>query len=361
MITPSRLTSILRRGLDDLRAIREVVETGRDQQQQASAQLVRLRKQQARTEKQLVEVTSQLQQLRQHVTVEHNLTRRELYTARNTLALQHEVVATNHAAFGPYRDAYLGRDVVVLASGPSLTHYEPIPGALHIGVNSLINQSRIPLDFYFAHDFGGKGGRPSIVAQFDEGKVPQGCRLFFGLKASMPNGGIEASQSLAARVGATRYFVSPSPSRIIHSDIRFHPLADFFTITFAALHFALFTNPARLHLVGCDASFFGHFDGSPQPEAEEQVRTFLAHRLTGYRRMRDFARTFYPETEIVSHNPVNLAGMFVDEHTPGATYRTSDHQPSLAAADFADEAIASFVEQHIDEIKRGAHFPMVVP
>jgi hypothetical protein len=357
VISPTRYKAAAAEALASLREIKALTKKLRLTQTRMRKQNARILAQQDRLREQISSVGKQLADLRGLVAVEHVRTRKELLTTREALELQHEIVATNEAAFGPYRDAFRGRDVVVVASGPTLAHYEPIPGAVHIGVNSVISHPEIPLDFYFAHDFGGGGGVPRVLAQFEDGKVPQGCKLFFGLKATTPNGTIEASQSVTARVGATRYFASPSPSRNIHHDIRFHPLADFFTIVFSALNFALFTNARRIYLVGCDASYFGHFDGTPQPETDEQVRSYLTHRLVGYRRMREFARTFYPETEIVSVNPVNLAGLFTDEIMPDAEYRTSAHQKALAAADFSDEAIATFVDLHIDEAK-DRHLPI---
>jgi hypothetical protein len=161
---------------------------------------------------------------------------------------------------------------------------------------------------------------------------------------------MEASQSLAARIGATRYFVDPSPSSAIQYDIRFNPLADFFTVVFPALHFALFTNPRRIYLAGCDTSYFGYADGSEQTRKTGAIRSQMTHRIDGYRRMRDFAAHVFPETEIISINPVTLAGLFSDQVTPGAEYRMSTAQPALAASAFDREAIATYVEAHIDEI-----------
>jgi hypothetical protein len=280
--------------------------------------------------------------------------RTDLRKLPQEVGLRHEIAAVNFAAFDRYRDAFQGRDVVLVASGPTLAHYEPIEGAIHIGVNSVITDSRIPLDFGFAqdfYDFHGDGSILPTAALFDT--VRTGCTYFFGVLARPRRYQlIEASQSMTARVGATRYFFDPSPSTAVQYDIRFNPLADFYTVVFPALHFALFTNPRRIYLVGCDTTYFGHFDGTPQSGTGDQIRPHLTHRLAGYRTMREFARRVFPETEIVSINPVTLAGLFSDRFTPGAEYRTSSAQPALAAADFAPEAIAAFVEAHIAEIRR---------
>ena len=282
---------------------------------------------------------------------EQNRVRAEIRTLREEVVLRQEIAAVNFAAFDRYKDAYQGRDVVVVASGPTLAHYEPIEGAIHIGVNSVIADARIPLDFGFAQDFHKNGRSVQNGAMF--GAARANCRYFFGVVAHRRRYlMIEASQSLTARVGATRYFVDISPSSAVAYDIRFNPLADFFSVVFPALHFALFTNPRRIYLAGCDATYFGHFDGSPQPGTSDEIRPHLTHRIAGYRKMRDFARRVFPETEIISLNPVALTGMFTDQFTPGVEYQKSAAQPALAAADFSPEAIAAYVEAHIEELRR---------
>ena len=267
------------------------------------------------------------------------------------LVLRPEIGAVNFAAFNPYQDAFQGRDIVLVASGPTLVHYEPIAGAIHIGVNTVVADARIPLDFAFAQDFHQHGRALHSAALFESARAD--CTYFFGVVAHPQRyQWMEASQSITARFGATRYFVDASPSSTVEYDIRFNPLADFFTVVFPALHFALFTNPSRIYLAGCDTTYFGHFDGTPQPGTSSQIRSHLTHRIAGYRMMREFARRVFPETEIVSINPVTLAGLFSDQFTPGVEYRRSAGQPALAAADFGPDAIAAYVEAHIDEIRR---------
>ena len=275
----------------------------------------------------------------------------QLVRLQDAIVTQHEIVATNTAAFDDYKGAFQGRDVVIVASGPTLDYYEPIPDAIHIGVNAVIGSDRIPHDIHFAQDFGGGGGLERVLRLYDNGRVPKECKLFLGLVARTPYRGIEASESFAMRLGATRYFKEIAPSQAIYRDIRFHPLMDFYTVVFSALHFALFTTPRRIYLVGCDTSYFGHFDGSPQRETDEQVRKYLTNRLQGYRRAREFARTWYTETEIISVNPVNLAGLFADTFTTDADYRRSQHHAPLVEGDYSDEAIRDFVEQHIVEVR----------
>ena len=37
--------------------------------------------------------------------------------------------------------------------------------------------------------------------------------------------------------------------------------------------------------------------------------------IDGWKRMKEFAETYYPDTEIISINPVGLKGVFKDEFT----------------------------------------------
>ena len=89
-------------------------------------------------------------------------------------------------------------------------------------------------------------------------------------------------------------------------DISTQPLADFSSVVFAALQFALWTNPSKIYLVGCDCTLGGHFyeDG-----ACLGVNMELYH---GYECIKKFAQAYYPDTEIVSINPIGLKGLFND-------------------------------------------------
>ena len=84
-------------------------------------------------------------------------------------------------------------------------------------------------------------------------------------------------------------------------------MASFFSIVFPALHFAL---------VGCDVTENGHF----YDQNEVKVGLVKPHLATGfvkvgYARMKMFARQYYPETKIISVNPVGLRGLFEDIYT----------------------------------------------
>jgi hypothetical protein len=261
---------------------------------------------------------------------------------RANQSLANEISATNTEAFGEYRGCHKGRTVVVAGSGPSLNWYRPIEGCIHIGVNSAFLHGGLELDYYFTQDH-----------RFDDlGYIKHleglDCEVFFGLCAQIPLLGIEPSESLRLRLNAKRYFFDPSPSTDICLDICHHPLMDFYTVVFPALHFALYTNPERIILVGCDTSFDGHFDNSPIRDTVQELGFYLRYRLLGYRKVRDFVHKWYPGTSIVSLNPVNLYGMFDDEFTCDEA-RLIEGNPlnrHLVDHDFSNEAIDEFVVEY---------------
>ena len=80
-------------------------------------------------------------------------------------------------------------------------------------------------------------------------------------------------------------------------------LVDGDSSTFSAMQFALFTNPKRIYLVGCDCSS-GYYDGKGGNNAAPFIEV--------WKELKKFADIYYPETEIISVNPVGLKGLFTD-------------------------------------------------
>ena len=85
------------------------------------------------------------------------------------------------------------------------------------------------------------------------------------------------------------------------------------SIIFRAIHFALFTRPKKVLLVGCDCAATEHFNGFPYLSYEE--RSMIPQWIYGFKNVRRFVSLHYPDTEIVSINPVGLKGMFHDIYT----------------------------------------------
>ena len=76
------------------------------------------------------------------------------------------------------------------------------------------------------------------------------------------------------------------------------------------MQFALFTNPKRIYIVGCDCSS-GYFN--------EETKEIKPNKMLvkSWKELKKFVEIYYPETEIISVNPVGLKGLFKDLYQDG--------------------------------------------
>lgn len=225
---------------------------------------------------------------------------------------QNEISVINTRAFAEYRNCYHGKDIVIVATGPTLNDYKPFEHAVHIGVNTAYKNANINLDFLFVQD-----GRPSYLEQGKfEGIENIKCKVFMGrvLKRS-PFGFSEFPEKYRVHENVTDYIIDHIwPNERIYRDICYHPVSGGVTVTFSALHFALYTYPKRIYLVGCDSTPDSHFDGSRDRESpiDKNAAAIMKKR---YQLTKEFAQIHYPDTEIISINPVGLKGIFKDIYT----------------------------------------------
>lgn len=239
-----------------------------------------------------------------------NAHREELHPelARSRLLLDALGVQALHGrTFPKYKNRFAGLDVVLVACGPTAAEYHPLEGAVHIGVNSAYRLPNVKLDFLFAQDCAAdlRVRRKELV-----GYRRGDCVKFFGILGAdvCGEGNSTWSESDALEAGAERYYIREGvrgqPGLIPH-DISTHPLADYQNVVFAALQFALWTNPRAIYLVGCDCtSGVGHFDSKRSNWLD------LGAVFAGYDDIKVFAEKWYPDTRIFVVRPVGLKGRF---------------------------------------------------
>ena len=200
--------------------------------------------------------------------------------------------------FPQFKNCNLGKEVVLLATGPTLDLYKPIEEALHIGVNGAIFQNKIKLDYYFAQDYSGmnKEYLEKIIAY-----RPSECVKFFGVldePCLIP-------ENFVNQAKAYKYYTN-FDSDLMRMDISKHELADFGSVCFSAISFALWTHPKKIYLVGCDCSDDGHYSKNGVLESFIPKK----HLVDGWKKVKIFAERYYPDVEICSINPVGLRGVF---------------------------------------------------
>ena len=228
----------------------------------------------------------------------------ELDKLNRKIDILNSVKSCHEEAFKPYKNKYNGQDVVILATGPTLTQYKPLSGAIHIGVNNAYKYKGTILDFLFVQDIYGLKAQIGDINTY----APEKCQKFYGDVLFCDHCAIP--ESYVIKTGAKRYYTGGMASPFLH-DIASCLMPDFGSVVFSALAFAMYTNPKRIYLVGCDCSDLGYFD-SDKPEISPSLKHDMPRILEGWKSFKNFAEHLYPETEIISVNPVGLKGMFKD-------------------------------------------------
>ena len=190
----------------------------------------------------------------------------------------------------------------MIASGPSLNYYTQIPGIPHIGMNASFLRSGLKLDYYFLYHY---------IPEWRDALKQQKFVKFFAYPNIFDTA--EIPECFFEEANARRFFLNLSGADI-HGNIEYHPLMMFGSIVFPAIHFALYTRPQKLLLVGCDCTVENHFDGRPviNHNSEPDLGSMW---IEGYKEVKKFVTQHYPDTEIISINPVGLRGIFCDIYT----------------------------------------------
>lgn len=210
------------------------------------------------------------------------------------------------------------REVVVCGAGPTLQQYKPIEGAVHIALNRAFLYEKVDFDFIYAQDF---DGIRMVQKELIDYKGNQ-CVKLLGTQCG---GKKEIPESLALKCGALRFntdvyiYRNGNKSQFV-ADIDSRPVGNMSDVGIAAMQFALYLNPSVLYIVGCDMSG-GHFSNKNQSDLEKKQEDDAQEKywkeeydkkIEQWKKMKEFAHTYYPDTRIVSVNPVGLKGLFED-------------------------------------------------
>lgn len=245
-----------------------------------------------------------------------NYTTKKITETQHMINEQAELRDVNMKAFGEYKNAFRGKKVVIVGNGPTLKYYKPIPDAIHIGVNRAWLKEDIQMDYLFTSDVL-KNQETHIDVLLKPNIVKH--KIFI----SKHQHGISSfdlimrSEDVSFVNNVTRCFVNGvGMEEPVFPDIRYHALAAMQTTAISALHFAIFTYPKEIYLAGCDTTARGHFYTDPKDIDPNSYAKLNTKRVkVGYARMKMFADQFYPDTKIISVNPVGLKGLFEDIYT----------------------------------------------
>lgn len=244
-------------------------------------------------------------------------------------------VAKEHSKIFPqFKNKHLNKEGVLIATGPTLLHYNPLKSKIHIAVNNAYK--KIVPDYWFAID------GQNIYQNYEELKATNFVK-FYGQCI------IQSPFHQYRSIDETTYFHIPDsavensnngykfyfdhPSLRINRDIESQPLPDLGSCVFSAIYFAIYTGIKKLYIVGCDSKNNGYFNGAIQ-KIEWETGEVQRNLLRGWRLMKEYIEIFHPDVEIISVNPVGLKGMFRDVYT----------QSYLNANPEIKEELGSFIE-----------------
>ena len=221
--------------------------------------------------------------------------------------------ALHQKTFNGYQNKYNGKEVALVGGGPTVNSFSVLKDVVYVGLNRAFLREDIIFDYIFASD---KIGIEKFIPELVE--YSKYCKVFMGDINCGKDFQIPESTVLKIH-NAFRYKTDNGirPWRFT-LDIETEPLGAFHSVAFQAIQFILYTNPKRIYLIGIDCGNGGkHFGGAEHNVAErnEDINKLQQVQIKEWKKLKEFADMYYPETEIVSVNPVGLTGLFRDMYT----------------------------------------------
>lgn len=234
----------------------------------------------------------------------------DLYSSLSNDTYVSEFVAQLHKnTFSKFKGINKNKCVVIVGRGPTIKKFVPnIKNAVYVGTNNVIKMEKIPIDYLFVQDFHHMPKDDINQIINFKGELFLGKFFFPILKEnpSVPNWLHEICipEGFFLRPNVHKY-VAGLFNKFFYPDIDCFPVVDMGSVIFPAVHFAFFTHPQKIYLVGCDCSQ-GHFDDNTGDSSPL---------VKGWKMIKLFRDIYYPDVEIISINPVGLKGLFKDEYT----------------------------------------------
>ena len=216
--------------------------------------------------------------------------------------------------FSEFRNCNFGKEVVMIGAGPTVNNFVPIKNAKYLALNRAITYDKVHFDYFFTIDVIGIKNYYKEIAEYEN------CIKFIGDQNMGKDFQIPESYITTIKGDVKRYKTS---IHMLESnctyDIDTEPLGNFCTVSLQAMQFILFTNPKKVYLVGIDCNIgkCGHFTGQT-PHIEHRNESYQQNdnnSILGWKKLKEFRDIYYPETEIISVNPVGLKGVFSDIYT----------------------------------------------
>lgn len=228
-----------------------------------------------------------------------------------TIAHANAIAQTHQKTFAKYKNCHKDDEIVLIATGNTLKYFTPdyLKNRVYVGLNTAVARANLPINYFFFQDF--RHPQAQKILRCVENRTD--VKKFYGILQDVIFADWIIPESVALRHEAERYYVISQwkyPPVHFTYDIANEPLGDSGAVCFAAMQFILWTNPRRIYLVGVDVTD-RYFDNSLATTSKYGI----GQQYQGWMEMLKFAKAYYPDTEIVSINPVRLRGMCNDVYT----------------------------------------------
>lgn len=214
--------------------------------------------------------------------------------------------------FPKYKDIYTDCDVVLYACGPSANYYSKLDNAKHVSVNRALLNKDIKFDILFMHDNEFVVENLELLKGY---KAEKFCAFHTNLENAKK---FNTPSDYVKDIDAKRFIISDPAFQGVdnsHIDVINPDITDgmFYDrgggTVFSALQFILYTHPQKIYLVGCDCTNSGYF------YSKQNKNILLENTIKLWKDAAAMIKMLYPDIEIISINPVNLAGVFNDVYT----------------------------------------------
>ena len=235
------------------------------------------------------------------------LSKKNLYYHLESMVLSNNI---HKDTFAHYKNFHKDKEVVIIACGPTANYYNQLTDKVHIGINRAFLLKNVNLDYLFVQDYLSGDDCMTKANNYRKGS----CEKFYGvipdirLKDVYP--GIKRIPfSSVIEANAKQYVIGKMD--FWPTDISFLPIRDFGGTAFSAMQFAIYTNPSKIYLVGCDCTNGEHF----YKDNAEAYSNKFDDLYNIWVNIKEYLKENYPDTEVISVNPVGLKGLFKDVYT----------------------------------------------
>lgn len=238
--------------------------------------------------------------------------------------LSNSVAHVHQQTFPQFKNSNKGKAIAILATGPTLNYAPELLSVKTICCNrsfEFLQEKGLEPDYIFVQDY------PAVRIFFHE-LLKQRSKIFIGQYPGRFVNTMSTPEYLRDQENVYNYYTSGGRTYFtdIRPDIECNTLSDHGTIVHPALHFALYTNPDKIFLIGCDTSRSGYFNKNLV-----QGTMNVDNLIVGYKKFKEFSNWHYPNTKIISINPIGLKGLFDEDQY---TQKYLEQHAELDSSDF---------------------------